>query len=206
MIKKLRGYLLTGLVFWLPIFVTVLVISSLLEWLNNVEAVLPLAYRPSSLLGYSIPGIGVVIALALFLFTGMLVTNWLGQKFVNIGESFLQRIPLVRVIYHTTKQIIQALLISNGKSFRQVVMIQYPKENTWTLAFLTGEVETKQAQGLPSSLFTVYVPTTPNPTSGFFLMLEEKEMIRLDITVEEALKMILSLGAIPQSLFKEGKQ
>lgn len=205
MIKKIRGYLLTGLVFWLPIFVTVLVISSLLEWLNNVETVLPESYRPSNLLGYTIPGIGVVIALALFLFTGMLVTNWLGQKFVNIGESFLQRIPLVRVIYHTTKQIIQALLISNGKSFRQVVMIQYPKENTWTLAFLTGEIDTKQIKGLASSLFTVYVPTTPNPTSGFFLMVEEKEMIRLDITVEEALKMILSLGAISQPLFKGDK-
>lgn len=202
MIKKIRGYLLTGLVFWLPIFVTVIIISSLLEWLNNVESVLPQAYRPSTILGYSVPGIGVVIALALFIVTGILVTNWLGQKFVNLGESFLQRIPLVRVIYHTTKQIIQALLISNGKSFRQVVMIQYPKANTWTLAFLTGEIETNEVEGLASILYTVYVPTTPNPTSGFFLMLEEKEFIRLDISVEEALKMILSLGAIPQSLFK----
>ena len=203
MIKKIRGYLLTGLVFWLPIFVTVIVISALLEWLNNVESVLPLAYRPSTLLGYSIPGLGIFLALFLFLVTGLLVTNWLGQKFITLGESLLQKIPLVRVIYHTTKQIIQALLMSNGKAFRQVVMIEYPRQGSWTLGFLTGECQVPaQAKNLPEQLFTVYVPTTPNPTSGFFLMLPEQELVRLDITVEEALKMILSLGAIQQPLFK----
>lgn len=203
MIKKIRGYLLTGLVFWLPIFVTVIVISALLEWLNNVESLLPIAYRPSTLLGYSIPGLGVALALILFLITGLLVTNWLGQKFISIGESLLQKIPLVRVIYHTTKQIIQALLMSNGKAFRQVVMLEYPKEGVWTLGFLTGEFKfASKDNHLPEQLLTVYVPTTPNPTSGFFLMLPEKEIIRLDITVEEALKMILSLGAIQQPLFK----
>jgi len=203
MIKKIRGYLLTGLVFWLPIFVTVIVISALLEWLNNVESLLPLAYRPSTLLGYSIPGLGVVLALVLFLITGLLVTNWLGQKFISIGESLLQKIPLVRVIYHTTKQIIQALLMSNGKAFRQVVMLEYPKEGVWTLGFLTGECKfNKNGKNVPEQLLTVYVPTTPNPTSGFFLMLPENKIERLDITVEEALKMILSLGAIQQPLFK----
>ena len=197
MIKRIRGYLLTGLVFWLPIFVTVIVISALLEWLNKIEGVLPDAYRPSSVLGYSIPGFGVLFAFFLFLITGLLVTNWFGQKFVTWGEALLQRIPLVRMIYQTTKQIIGALLMSNGQSFRQVVMVEFPKKDTWTLAFQTGQVEVEENE----ILYTVFVPATPNPTSGFFLMLKEEDIKRLDISVEEALKMILSLGAIQQPLF-----
>jgi uncharacterized membrane protein len=197
MMKRLRGYLLTGLVFWLPIFVTVFVIRAILEWLNGIESLIPKIYRPSSLLGYSIPGIGFLLAITLLLFTGILVTNWLGQKFVSIGESILKRIPLVRMIYQTTKQIIHAFLMSSGESFRQVVLINYPHSNSKTLAFLTGQVKTET-----EVLNTVYVPTTPNPTSGFFLMVPESELIRLDMSVEEALKMILSLGAIGQPLFK----
>jgi uncharacterized membrane protein len=200
MIKRLRGYLLTGLVFWLPIFVTVFVIRAILDWLNGIESLIPAIYRPSSLMGYNIPGLGVLLAVILLLLTGILVTNWLGQKFVTMGESLLKRIPLVRMIYQTTKQIMQALLMSSGQSFRQVVMINYPHQNSKTLAFLTGQVDTET-----ELLNTVFVPTTPNPTSGFFLMVPDKEMVRLDMSVEEALKMILSLGAIVQPLFKSNK-
>lgn len=196
MIKRLRGYLLTGLVFWLPIFVTVIVISAVLDWLNKIEAFLPDAYRPTAFLGYSIPGFGVIFALVLFITTGLLVTNWLGQKFVTWGEAVLHRIPLVRAIYQTTKQIIQALMMSNGQAFRQVVMVEFPRKDCWSLAFQTGEIETDSHE----ILYTVFVPATPNPTSGFFLMLPEHEIKRLDISVEEALKMILSLGAIRKPL------
>lgn len=197
MIKRLRGYLLTGLVFWLPIFVTVIVISAVLEWLDRIEAFLPESYRPSTILGYSIPGFGVIFALLLFIITGLLVTNWLGQKFVNWGEALLHRIPLVRAIYQTTKQIIQALMMSDGQAFRQVVMVEFPRKDCWSLAFQTGEVKTSENE----TLYTVFIPATPNPTSGFFLMLPEHEIKHLDISVEEALKMILSLGAIRKPLF-----
>ena len=200
MMKRLRGYLLTGLAFWMPIFVTVIVISAILEWLNKIEHLLPEAYQPHLILGYSIPGFGVILALLLFLLTGVLVTNWLGQKLVLWGEALLHKIPLVRMIYQTTKQIIQALFMSEGKSFRQVVMIEYPRQGCWTLAFLTGQVQPKPDATV---LNTVFVPTTPNPTSGFFLMIAEQDMQRLDISVEEALKMILSLGAIQQPLLKQ---
>lgn len=201
MIKKIRGYLLTGLVFWLPIFVTVLVISSLIDWLHNVELMIPQAYRPSDILGYPVPGLILVFALMFLVLTGLLVTNWLGQKFIGIWESFLERIPLVRLIYQTTKQMIQAFLMSNGKSFRQVVLIEYPRKDLWTLAFLTGELSVdKTSDGSSQTLYSVFVPTTPNPTSGFFLLVKAGEFQKVNISAEHALKLILSLGALKQPL------
>jgi len=193
MTKKLRGYLITGLVVWLPIFVTVMVIRSIIELLDNLVVLLPKAYMPDT----AIPGLGVIIVFAVFLVTGLLVTNFVGQRLVEWGEALLHKIPLVRVIYHTTKQIIQALLQPHGQSFRQVVMIEYPRKEVWTMAFVTGRINHADKE-----LLTVYVPTTPNPTSGFFLMLPETDVVLLDISVENALKVILSLGAMRQPLFK----
>ena len=203
MIKKLRGYLITGLVVWLPIFVTVMVISSVIELLDRVVSLLPNAYQPNVLFGFSVPGLGVIISLTLFLVTGLLVTNFIGQRLMEWGEALLQKIPLVRVIYHTTKQIIQALLMTNGQSFRQVVMLEYPKKETWTMAFVTGRVACPESLNTKKELLTVYVPTTPNPTSGFFLMVPESDVVLLDLSVENALKVILSLGAMRQPLFKK---
>lgn len=203
MTKKLRGYLITGVVVWLPIFVTVMVIRSVLELLDKVVSLLPDAYQPTSLLGFSIPGLGVMIVLVVFLITGVFVTNFVGQRLMEWGEALLQKIPLVRVIYHTSKQIIQALLMTNGQSFRQVVMIQYPKVDSWTMAFVTGRISCPEFMSEKQELLTVYVPTTPNPTSGFFLMVPEKDVQFLDISVENALKVILSLGAMRQPLFKK---
>jgi uncharacterized membrane protein len=202
MTKKLRAYLITGLVVWLPIFITVLVITSIIECLDKLVALLPSAYQPNVLFGFSIPGLGVIISLILFIVTGVLVTNFVGQRLMEWGEALLQKIPGVRVIYHTTKQIIQALLKTNGQSFRQVVMIEYPRKDSWTMAFVTGKVECKESISVHGELLTVYVPTTPNPTSGFFLMIPESDALLLDISVENALKVILSLGAMRQPLFK----
>jgi uncharacterized membrane protein len=202
MIKKLRGYLLTGLVVWLPIFITFLVISSIVEWLDKLVSLLPHAYQPNTWFGITIPGIGVFIFIALFVFTGLFVTHLIGQKFIELGESLLKRIPLVRVIYQTTKQIIQALLITNDQSFRQVVMIEYPRKGAWTMAFLTGKIPGNGLVSGADKLCTIYVPTTPNPTSGFFLMVPENEVILLAISVEDALKIILSLGVMQQPLFR----
>lgn len=194
MIKNLRGYLLTGIAFWIPIFVTVMVLSTLFEWLDRLVALLPSAYQPHQILGYSIPGIGLVLSFVLFLFTGLLITNWLGQKLVALGEAILQKIPLVRVIYHTSKQIIQSLLMSNGKSFRKVVMVEYPRKDMWTIGFQTGKMQAADEIGL-GELVTIYIPTTPNPTSGFFVMVPAQDVKLLDISVEDALKTVLSLGA-----------
>lgn len=202
MTKRLRGYLLTGLVVWLPIAVTFLVITSLVEWLDQLVALLPNEFQPSVIFGFSIPGLGVVIALMVLLMTGLLVTNLIGQKLIHLGESLLHKIPLVRVIYNTSKQIIEALLMTNGQAFRQVAMIEYPRKGCWTMAFVTGKLKCPPDVDKSESLLTVYVPTTPNPTSGFYLMLPESDIKRLDIPVEDALKVILSLGAMQQPLFQ----
>lgn len=194
MIKNIRGYLLTGIAFWIPIFVTVMVLSTLFEWLDRLVALLPSAYQPHHVLGYSIPGIGLVLSFVLFLFTGLLITNWLGQKLVAVGESILQKIPLVRVIYHTSKQIIQSLLMSNGKSFRKVVLVEYPRKDMWTIGFQTGKMQPSADTGL-GEMVTIYIPTTPNPTSGFFVMVPGHDVKLLNISVEDALKTVLSLGA-----------
>jgi uncharacterized membrane protein len=202
MTKRLRGYLFTGLVVWLPIVVTFVVISSIVEWMDQLVSLLPDEFQPSVLFGFSIPGLGVVISMIVLLSTGLLVTNLIGQKFIQLGESLLHKIPLVRVIYNTTKQIIEALLMTNGQAFRQVAMIEYPRKGCWTMAFVTGKVKCPHDVDKSETLFTVYVPTTPNPTSGFYLMLPESEIKRLDLPVEDALKVILSLGAMQQPLFK----
>lgn len=202
MTKRLRGYLFTGLVVWLPIVVTFLVISSIVEWLDQLVSLIPNEFQPSAIFGFSIPGLGVVIALFVLLATGLLVTNLIGQKLIQLGESLLHKIPLVRVIYNTTKQIIESLLMTNGQAFRQVAMIEYPRKGCWTLCFLTGKVKCPVDIDKSESLFTVYVPTTPNPTSGFYLMLPESEIKRLELPVEDALKIILSLGAMQQPLFQ----
>ena len=194
MIKNLRGYLLTGIAFWIPIFVTVMVLSTILEWLDKLVALLPSSYQPHLILGHSIPGIGLVLSFLLFLFTGLLITNWLGQKLVGWGEAILQKIPLVRVIYHTSKQIIQSLMMSNGKSFRKVVMVEYPRKEMWTIGFQTGKMDSAVGE-----LVTIYIPTTPNPTSGFFVMVPEQDVKLLNISVEDALKTVLSLGATQSS-------
>lgn len=202
MTKRLRGYLFTGLVVWLPIVVTFLVISSIVEWLDKLVSIIPNEFQPSVIFGFSIPGLGLVIALFVLLATGLLVTNLIGQKLIQLGESLLHKIPLVRVIYNTTKQIIESLLMTNGQAFRQVAMIEYPRKGCWTMCFLTGKVKCPRDVDKSESLFTVYVPTTPNPTSGFYLMLPESEIRRLDLPVEDALKVILSLGAMQQPLFQ----
>ena len=202
MTKRLRGYLLTGLVVWLPIAVTFLVITSIVEWLDQLVSLLPKELQPSVVFGFSIPGLGVLIAFIVLCITGLLVTNLIGQKLIHLGEALLHKIPLVRVIYHTSKQIIEALLMTNGQAFRQVAMIEYPRKGCWTMAFVTGKVKCPPAIDKSESLSTVYVPTTPNPTSGFYLMLPEAEITRLDIPIEDALKVILSLGAMQQPLFQ----
>lgn len=202
MTKRLRGYLFTGLVVWLPIVVTFVVISSIVEWLDQLVSLLPNEFQPGKIFGFSLPGLGVVIAFIVLLFTGLLVTNLIGQKLIKLGESLLHKIPLVRVIYNTSKQIIEALLMTNGQAFRQVAMIEYPRKGCWTIAFVTGKVKCPHDVDKSESLLTVYVPTTPNPTSGFYLMLPESEIKRLDLPVEDALKIILSLGAMQQPLFQ----
>ncbi|MDT8370633.1 MAG: DUF502 domain-containing protein [Gammaproteobacteria bacterium] len=192
----MRKYLIAGLLVWMPLGITFLVVRAIVGFLDRIVLLLPYAYQPDTVLGFHIPGLGVLLAVVLVLATGMIVANLLGRRIVAGWESLLARIPLVRNLYAGIKQIMEAVLATDGKSFRKVLLIEYPRRGVWSLAFMTsdklGEVQDKTG----ARVISVFIPTTPNPTSGFVLMVPEQEAIELDMTVEEGLKMIISMGVV----------
>jgi uncharacterized membrane protein len=193
---SVRKYLLAGLVVWLPILVTVGAIRFIVELLDNTVQLIPVAYQPEHMIGVHIPGLGVLVSLVLLLTTGLIATNYLGQRLVNWGEVVLSKIPLVRTIYNAVKQIINTLVSSNGDAFRKVLLIEYPRAGLWTLAFQTGFAAPEVNVHTQKEMISLFVPTTPNPTSGFFMMVAKKEVIELNMSIDEALKIIISLGVM----------
>ncbi|MDX1336227.1 MAG: DUF502 domain-containing protein [Gammaproteobacteria bacterium] len=196
MMQALRRYLIAGLLVWVPLGITVLVISVMVGMMDQTILLIPPQWRPEALLGFNIPGLGVVLVLGIVLLTGMIVANILGRKLVGLWDAILARIPLVRNIHSAVKQVMETILNSGSQSFRKVLLIEYPRKGIWTLAFQTGEVsgEIRNKTGMP--VVTVFVPTTPNPTSGFVLVVPKDELIELDMSVEEGLKLIMSLGVV----------
>ncbi len=192
----LKKYLIAGILVWLPLGVTVLVIKLFVDLMDRILLLIPPEYTPEQVLGFSIPGLGVIISIAIILLTGMIAANLLGGKLVALWESILARIPLVRSIYSAVKQLTETLFSSSGQSFRKVLMIEYPRRGLWTLAFQTGTDVGEAQQKTGEDVVNVYVPTTPNPTSGFFLMVPKKDVIELDMSVDEGLKMIISMGVV----------
>lgn len=192
----LRRYFLAGLLFWLPIWVTLLVLHFLYQLVSGIFSLLPHAYQPQHWFSVSIPGFEIIVALLLVLVTGIGITNFLGNKMVEFGEALVARIPLVRTIYMGTKQVADTLLSRSNQSFSKVLLVEYPRKGTWTLAFLTNHQHPDFAKDLNHDHVCVFIPTTPNPTSGFLLMLPKHEVIELDISLDQALKFILSLGVI----------
>ncbi|MBA2652225.1 MAG: DUF502 domain-containing protein [Tatlockia sp.] len=194
--KSFRSYLITGLIVWLPILVTFVVLRFIIDLLDGTLSLLPHSYQPQQLFGMRLPGLGVIISLLLLLATGILATNFFGQRLMGWGEAVLAKIPLVRSIYNTAKQVIQAFFATNSQAFRKVLLIEYPRKGMWSIAFQTGfpspEIVTKTGQ----EMISLFVPTTPNPTSGFLMMIPQNEAIELSMTIEEALKFIISLGVM----------
>lgn len=194
MIKHIRRYILAGLVVWLPILITFMVFRFLLELLDATISVLPKQYQPDQLFGLHIPGFGILFSLMILIVTGTIATNFLGEKLFLWGEKLLIKIPLVSSIYNTSKQVIQTIFSSNSQAFRKVLMIEFPKPGTYSLAFLTGDNTLPTPDG--QHLLTVFVPTTPNPTSGFLLMVPREQTWETSMSVDEALKLIISLGVM----------
>lgn len=192
-----KRYLIAGLLVWLPLGVTLAVIKFLVDLFDQSLLLLPNQYRPDVLLGVDIPGFGVLLSLALILVTGVVVANFLGSRLVAAWESLLSRIPLVRSIYHAVKQIAEAVLGSGEQTFQKAYLIQYPRAGLWTLAFQTGTLqgEAQKKTGM-NNVVNLFVPTTPNPTSGFFIMASKNEVIELEMSVDDALKMVISGGVI----------
>jgi uncharacterized membrane protein len=189
-----KRYLLAGLLLWTPIAITIWVITWVFDALDNV---LPVALRSEVLFGVHVPGFGVLVVVLFILITGFLAANLIGQKLVEVWEGVMRRIPLVRSIYSSVKQVSDTILSPNGQAFRQAVLVQYPRHGSWTIGFLTGTPSAEVAAHLPADCVSIYVPTTPNPTSGFFLMMPRAEVIELSIGVDAALKYVVSMGTVP---------
>lgn len=192
----MRKYLIAGLLVWMPLGITFLVIRAIVGFLDKTLLLLPDAYQPDNLLGFHIPGLGVLLAIVLVLATGMIVANLLGRRIVNAWESLLSRIPLVRTLYAGIKQIMEAVLAADAKSFRRVLLIEYPRKGVWSLAFMTSDQLGEVQEKTETDVISVFIPTTPNPTSGFVLMVPEHDVIPLDMSVEQGLKMIISMGVV----------
>jgi uncharacterized membrane protein len=193
---NLRRYLIAGLLVWLPIVVTVLILKFLIDVVDRSLLLLPAMLQPETLIGFRIPGLGFLLSGAVLLVTGMVVTNLLGRNMVKLWEGLLARIPFVRAIYSASKQLTETLFSGSGKSFRKVVLVCYPHPGMWTLAFLTGDGMAEANRKTGRDLVNIFVPTTPNPTSGFFLMVPREDMIELDLPVDAGIKLILSAGAV----------
>jgi len=192
----LRRYLVAGLLVWVPLGITIWVLVFLINTLDKTLLLLPESVRPEAVFGFHIPGLGVVLFFAILLLTGAIAANFFGARLIVIWESVLGRIPFVKSIYSSVKQVSDTLLSEKGNAFRKALLVEYPYPGSWTIAFLTGAPATEIAQDLVDEHVSVYVPTTPNPTSGYFLMLPRKRIRELDMTVDEALKYIISMGVV----------
>jgi uncharacterized membrane protein len=199
-----RKYLIAGLLVWLPLAITVWVLHSMLGLVDSVfgwfvtasQTLLPESLRAPLEMLRHIPGLGAIVLLLLLLATGVFAANMVGQWWLTQGGRLLHRIPIVKSIYSSVKQVSDTLFSSSGNAFREAVLVQYPREGAWTIAFVTGKPGGEAATHLSGDYISVYVPTTPNPTSGFFLMVPRADVIALQMSVDEALKYIISMGVV----------
>ena len=193
---RLRRYFVAGLLVWLPVGATILVFTLLLRLMDRALFLVPPPFRPEALLGFPIPGLGAILALLVLVVTGMLAANLLGRRLVKLYESLLERIPVVRTVYGAVKSFAEIVLSDSTSSFNKVLLIEYPREGLYSLAFQTSENpgEIRAVTGEP--IVAVFLPTTPNPTSGFMLFVPSRSVTELDMPVEAALKMIISLGVV----------
>ena len=194
--QLIKRYFITGLLIWVPLVITGWVLSLIVSTLDQSLRLLPTSIHPQTLLGFAVPGAGAVLTLVMILLTGLLAANFIGQKLVVWWEKLLARIPVVNSVYNSVKQVSDTLFSPNGNAFRKALLVQYPREGSWTVAFLTGAPGGDIVNHLQGEHVSVYVPTTPNPTSGFFLMMPTKDVIELEMSVDEALKYIISMGVV----------
>jgi uncharacterized membrane protein len=191
-----RKYLITGLLIWIPLVITIWVLKLIIDTLDQSLLLLPPQWHTESLLGFHVPGLGVILTLVIVFVTGVLATNFLGARLLQLWNAILHRIPVVNSIYSSVKQISDTLFSSSGQAFRKALLVQWPREGMWTIAFLTGRPGGDVLQHLQGDYVSVYVPTTPNPTGGYFVMMPRQDVIELDMPVDAALKYILSMGVV----------
>lgn len=193
---RLRRYLVAGLLIWLPIVVTVFVLKFLVGLMDQTLLLLPPSWRPEAVLGFGIPGLGLVLALIVLLVTGVAVTNLVGRQLVTWWEDLMKRIPVVRSIYSGAKTFTETVFTGKGQAFKRVLLVQYPRKGIWSLGFQSGEqvAEAKHRSG--EDLVCVFIPTTPNPTSGFIIMVPRADVVPLDMSVDDAMRLVFTLGVV----------
>jgi len=196
MMAALRRWLLTGLLVIVPGVITAWVLHWIISTLDQTLQILPFDWQPDRLLGVHIPGFGVLLTLAILLAVGALTSNFAGRKLVEWGDRLVSRIPVVRSIYSSVKQVSDTLFSESGNAFRTAVLVQWPREGVWTVAFVTGAPTGEVAALLRDEFVSVYVPTTPNPTGGYFVMMRKSDCIELDMSIDAALKYIVSMGVV----------
>ena len=192
----MKRYFITGLLIWVPLGITAWALKFLISTMDQSLLLLPAGLHPEALVGVYVPGMGVVLTLLVVFLTGLLTTNIIGQRLVIFWEGVLWRIPVVKSIYYGVKQVSDTLFSSQGEAFRKALLLQYPRKGSWTIAFMTGHPGGDVVNHLKGEYVSVYVPTTPNPTSGFFLMMPKSDVIELDMSVDAALKYIISMGVV----------
>ena len=193
---SLRKWLFTGLLVIVPVVITLAVLDWMVGLLDQTLLILPTAWHPDKLLGFHIPGFGLLLALAILLVVGAIASNFAGRKLVEWGDRLVSRIPVVRSIYSSVKQVSDTLFSESGNAFRTAVLVQWPREGVWTIAFITGAPAGEIATLLRDEFVSVYVPTTPNPTGGYFVMVRKSDCIELDMGVDAALRYIVSMGVV----------
>ena len=199
--KRLRNYFISGLLFWVPLALTVLVIKFFLELINNL---IPQKYLPEAIfnLDTTIPGSGIILVLIVILITGVMVTNILGRKLVALWEKVLNKIPGFRNVYNVLKKVSDTVFNTSTESFRKAFLIQYPSKGIWVIAFQSGDYRGEAESIIGEEIMNLFVPTTPNPTSGFFVMMAKKDAFELDMSVEEAFKLVISAGVVTPNSVK----
>ena len=197
----MRKYFITGLLILVPLAITLWVLHAIISTMDQSLLLLPAQWRPENVFGFKIPGLGAVLTVLIIFVTGLLTKNFIGKYIVSLGEKALHHIPIVSSIYSSVKQVSDTLFSSSGNAFRKAVLIEYPRKGSWTIGFLTGVPGGDVVNHLQGDYVSVYVPTTPNPTSGFFLMVPKADAIELDMSVDAALKYIVSMGVVaPEQL------
>lgn len=191
-----KRYFITGLLIWVPLVITMWVMNLLVSTMDQTLLLLPPAMQTEKWLGMHIPGLGVLLTLVVVFLTGLLAANFIGQRMVLFWEGVLARIPVVNSIYNGVKQVSDTLFSPTGQAFRKALLVQYPRQGSWTIAFQTGAPGGDVANHLSGDFVSVYVPTTPNPTSGFFLMMPKADVIELEMSIDEALKYVISMGVV----------
>ena len=201
LLTRLRNYLISGLLFWIPLILTIIVIKFFLEFINSL---VPQEYLPEAIfnLDTSIPGSGIILLFLIILITGILVTNILGRRLVALWEKLLNRIPGFRNIYNILKKVSDTILNRSSQSFKKAFLIQYPSKGIWVIAFQSGDYRGEAESIIGEETINLFVPTTPNPTSGFFILIPKKDTFELDISVEDAFKLVISAGVVTPNSVK----